>query len=239
MRNNTALNYTVYILVYTVVITSGVFALIDGELSEALSCLTPAGLFLIPTLFKRIFKLEIPASLELFIVLFIYASAFLGEIGGYYDRYKLWDSILHITSGFIGAAVGFSIADMMCRGDSVKFLLTAGFVSVFAVCFSVTVGVVWEVYEFLMDMMIGTDMQKDVLVREISSELLHVSHVKVRSAALNGSRIGGWLDIGLIDTMKDLIVCTLGALIFSAFGYIYVSTHKQKWVTALMLTRKE
>ncbi len=239
MRNNTALNYTVYILVYTVVIASGVFLLLDGELSAALSCLTPAGLFLIPTLFKRIFRVEISPSLELFAILFVYASAFLGEVGGYYDRYKLWDSILHAASGFIGAAVGFSIADLMCRGDSVKFLLAAGFVSLFAICFSVTVGVVWEIYEFLMDMMIGTDMQKDVLVGEISSELIHARHVKVRSAALNGSSIGGWLDIGLIDTMKDLILCTVGAIIFSAFGYIYVSTHKQKWVTALMLTRKE
>ncbi|MBQ8551200.1 MAG: hypothetical protein IJ428_00135 [Clostridia bacterium] len=238
MKKPSALNLTVYIIVRIVVLSNGVLALVDGRIFTALQCLLSLVLFMLPTLLERRFKIELPSTLELIVILFIFASTFLGEVGGYYDRYRLWDTLLHVTSGFLTTAIGFSMIDILNRSEHVKFTLSAGFVALFAFCFSMTIGVVWEFYEFAMDMIFVTDMQKDTIVHEFSSVLLDLPAARVESAVLNGVELDGWLDIGLIDTMKDLLVCAVGAVMFSVFGYIYVKTREQKWITRLMPRKK-
>ena len=93
-----------------------------------------------------------------------------------------------------------------------------------------TVGVVWEFFEFGMDVFVGTDMQKDTVLDVIRSVTLHpegknipVVIDKITEVSVNGDllSVAGYLDIGLYDTMKDLIVNFIGALVFSVFGYFY------------------
>lgn len=239
MKKPSALNITVYIVIRTVVLTSGILALTDGRIFAALQCLLSLLLLMLPTLLERRLQIELPSPLELVVILFIFASTFLGEVGGYYSKYKLWDALLHTVSGFLTTAIGFSMIDILNNSERVKFTLSAGFVALFAFCFSMTVGVLWEFYEFAVDMLFSTDMQKDTLVHEFSSALLGLDNVKVDSAILNGTELDGWLDIGLIDTMKDLIVCGAGALIFSVFGHIYLKTREQKWITRLIPRKNE
>lgn len=238
MRKNSALNITVYIIVRVVVLASGILALADGRIFTALQCLLSLVLFMLPAIIERRFKVEFPSAFEFAVILFIFASTFLGEVGGYYNKYRLWDSILHTTSGFLTTAMGFSLIDILNRSKNVKFSLSAGFVALFAFCFSITVGVVWEFYEFFMDTVFLSDMQKDTLVQEFSSVLIDMHDVKVESAVLNGNELSGWLDIGLVDTMKDLIVCAVGALIFCIFGYLYVKKREQGWIAKFIPSRK-
>ncbi len=238
MKTPSALNITVYIIMRTVVLTSGILALFDGRIFTALQCLLSLILLMLPTLLERRLKIELPSPFELIVILFIFASTFLGEVGGYYSKYKLWDALLHTVSGFLTTAIGFSMIDILNNSERVKFTISAGFVALSAFCFSVTVGVAWEFYEFAMDMFFLTDMQKDTQIYEFSSALLDMHNVRVDSAILNGKELDGWIDIGLIDTMKDLLVCSAGALTFSIFGYIYIKTREQKWITRLIPKKK-
>ena len=142
--------------------------------------------------------------------------------------------MLHTVNGFFMAAIGFSLIDILNNSPRFHISLSPVFVAVVAFCFSMTVGVVWEFFEFGMDMIFSTDMQKDTFVNAISSVSLNpdrlnnaVQVTDIVETALYGfdgelTRVGGYLDIGLIDTMKDMIVNCIGALVFSVIGYFYI-----------------
>ena len=130
------------------------------------------------------------------------------------------------------AAVGFSLVDLINRSQKFSIQLSPLFLAIVAFCFSMTIGVLWEFFEFTMDYFLGTDMQKDFIITQIHSVALNpdklniAESVKVESLLVNGQdwieKLGGYLDIGLTDTMKDLIVNFIGAVVFSVFGYFYV-----------------
>ena len=163
--------------------------------------------------------------------MFIFCSLILGEINHFYLKIPHWDSVLHTVNGFICAAVGFSLCDIINQNTKFKFQLSPFFLAVVAFCFSMTIGVLWEFFEFAMDLLVGFDMQKDTIVDSINSVLISpdgtVESIKgIESVIVNGKELGinGYLDIGLIDTMKDLIVNFIGAVVFSIIGFFYVKS---------------
>ena len=169
-------------------------SLLRGQSRNAALCLLSLVLFLLPEALARILNLALPAVLETVILLFIFSAEILGELGDFYVRFPRWDMLLHSVCGFLSAAVGFSMIDLLNRNSRVQSGLTPLFCAAAAFCFSMTVGVFWEFFEFFMDLVFHTNMQKDTL-------------------------LGPGLDIGLYDTMEDLLVNAAGAAVFSLLGY--------------------
>ena len=187
-------------------------------------------LFSVPKLIEHKLDVSIPVGLESVILLFIFSAEILGEINAFYVKIPLWDTILHTTNGFLMAAIGFALIDVFNRSERFSISMSPYFVAFFAFCFSMTVGVVWEFFEFGMDQIFQLDMQKDWIVPVINSVKINPEganvpvKVVVDSLSVNGEtwNLGGYLDIGLIDTMKDLIVNFVGAVIFSLIGIAYL-----------------
>jgi len=221
------------------VIAAAAAALCSGQLYTAGQCLLTLFLFALPAILERRLSVQLPDTLEVLVILFLFASTFLGEVRGCYGQFPLWDTALHTVSGFLTTAIGISMIDLLNRSERVKFSLTPGFVVLFSVCFSMTSGVVWEFWEFAADMLLHMDMQKDTFVHSFSSALLGGGHITVESASLNGEPLVGWLDIGLIDTMKDLLANAAGALSFALFGWLHLKHRAAGWVTQLMPRRTE
>lgn len=213
-----------------------ILALCFGRYTTAFFCALTLVLFLLPFFIEETFQIELPATMENIILLFIFCSEFLGEIACFYVSFPLWDSILHTVNGFLCAAVGFSLIDLMNRDNRFRSTLSPAFVTVVAFCFSMTVGVLWEFFEFFTDVLFHTDMQKDFLIDMISSVALDETNTNTAIVIGDIARTllydadgnllftieGGFLDVGIIDTMKDLIVNFIGALVFSVIGYFYL-----------------
>ncbi len=193
-------------------------------------------LFMLPSAFERRLHIDLPDTLEVIILLFIYAAEILGEISDYYIEFPFWDTMLHTMNGFLCAAIGFALVDILNREETVSLHLSPFFMAVTAFCFSMTIGVLWEFFEFGMDQWLLFDMQKDTVVNTISTVNLDPGHgttavvVKgIQDVILvldDGTQmplgLGGYLDVGIIDTMKDLFVNFIGAVVFSTIGYFYV-----------------
>lgn len=168
--------------------------------------------------------------------MFIFAAEILGELKCYFITFSHWDSMLHTTTGFLCAATGFALIDILNRNSRIKFQLSPIYVALTAFCFSMTVGVLWEFFEFGMDRLFLMDMQKDTVVQSITSVMLDPTNSNIpvtidgiTSVAVNGQDLGfdGYLDIGLYDTMKDLFVNFVGAVVFSTIGYFYIKHRGQ------------
>ncbi|MDY2836464.1 MAG: hypothetical protein SOT60_00795 [Bilifractor sp.] len=203
-------------------------------------CLLSLILFLLPSFFEEKLKLEIPPLFEGIIYLFIYAAEILGEVNHYYTAIPGWDTMLHTLNGFLCAAIGFSLVDILNR-KSHNLNLSPLYLSIVAFCFSMTIGVIWEFIEFTFDQFFYLDMQKDFIVRTIGSVTLDPTHSQIPVRVSNITRTiietaggktytikGGYLDIGIIDTMKDLIVNFVGAVAFSIIGYFSVKYRDRK-----------
>ena len=200
-------------------------------------CVLTLLLVLLPSFFERRLHIDVPDTLEIIILLFIYAAEILGEIRAYYIAFPYWDTMLHTLNGFLCAAVGFSLVDILNRNTKLStFSLSPAYMALVAFCFSMTVGVLWEFFECAMDQFFLLDMQKDTIVTAISSVKLDptggnvptklreiadviIVHADSSQEALG---LGGYLDIGLLDTMKDLFVNFIGAIVFSIIGYFYI-----------------
>lgn len=191
-------------------------------------------LFAVPGFLGNRLGLDLPPLLRNIVFCFIFAAEILGEISSFFTKVPFWDAMLHTTTGFLMAAVGFSLVDLLNRDEQIPFHLSPFFLAVVAFCFSMTIGVLWEFFEFSADQLLHIDMQKDTVIHTINSVSLDpdglnvVHHVQADSVIINGEdwteTLGGYLDIGLIDTMKDLFVNFIGAVVFSVIGYFYVKT---------------
>ena len=243
--------FAVYIVLRLIVIVSLVFALVRGNFENAVLCVATLLLLLAPSFIEKSFSVELPSVLEIIIMCFAFSHAILGEIGCFYVKVPWWDTMLHTLNGFLCAGVGFSLIDLLNRDKRFRFELSPVYVALVAFCFSMTVGVLWEFFEFGSDMIFKTDMQKDTVIRSITSVALDptksntpVTVDGITSVVVNGRElgVGGYLDIGLIDTMKDLIVNFIGTVVFSIFGFIYIKYRgrKSRVVENFMVTvRKE
>lgn len=208
-------------------------------------CVLALVLFCLPMLIERTLSIDIPPVMEGIIYCFIYAAEILGEINSFYTIIPGWDTMLHTMNGFLVAAVGFSLVDLFNRSERFSVKLSPLFLAIVAFCFSMTVGVLWEFFEFSMDQFFGTDMQKDFIVATINSVSLNpdglnvVMHEPIESLVVNGKDWmtfpGGYLDIGLIDTMKDLMVNFIGAVVFSVIGFFYVKSRGKGKLAASLI----
>ena len=169
-RNKTTL--TVYLVLRGLVIFVMVRALLRGEYESVFLCALSLVLMVLPSIVSRRLKVVLPSTLEIIILLFIFAAEILGEINSFYIRVPQWDTMLHTINGFLCAAIGFCLVDMMNREDRFSFKLSPLYLAIVSFCFSMTVGVLWEFFEFSADHLLGMDMQKDTVVNAIHSVML-------------------------------------------------------------------
>ena len=228
--------FTVYLVLRLIVLATLVSSVIRSEYESAFICLLVLVLFMLPFFIQQNFGIELPSTLEIIILLFIFAAEILGELECYFITFPYWDSMLHTTTGFLCAATGFALIDILNRNSRIKFELSPIYVALAAFCFSMTVGVLWEFFEFGMDRIFHMDMQKDTVVSSITSVMLDPTNKNIpvtidgiTSVTVNGQELGfgGYLDIGLYDTMADLFVNFIGAVVFSTIGYFYIK-HRGK-----------
>ena len=211
------------------------------------TCILTLILFLAPGFVQRKLRIRLPTALEITVLVFIFCAEVLGEIACFYIRYPLWDSMLHTVNGFLFAAFGFCLVDLLNENHSVKFHLSPAFLAVVAFCFSMTIGIFWEFFEFAADRLFALDMQKDTLLTAFRSVRLDETRQNIPVAVqditrtvietADGTRYvtGGYLDIGLTDTMKDLFVNFIGALLFSLPGRIYIRERGKNSIAAAFI----
>ena len=228
----------IYLILRLLVIAAMIEQIVNRNFENVFICILTLFLFTVPSLLERRLHIVLPDTLEIIILIFIFAAEILGEIREYYLIFPIWDTLLHTTHGFLFAAIGFSLVHLLNREDRVPVKLSPFYMAVTAFCFSMTIGVLWEFFEWGMDTIFRTDMQKDTVIMALSTVNLdpggHNVAYQVRNItdtilvfADGTSRsmgLGGYLDIGLIDTMKDLLVNFIGATVFSIIGYVYVKT---------------
>lgn len=227
----------VYFLLRLSVILVMIAQFFNGEFQNVFLCILTLILFMIPSFVEHRLNIDVPDTLEIIILLFIYAAEILGEIRAFYITFPYWDTMLHTLNGFLCAAIGFSLVDILNREERFTLSLSPFFIAVTAFCFSMTIGVLWEFFEFGADRLFLLDMQKDRVINTISTVMLDptggntpVIYKNITDVILVTDQgdislgLGGFLDIGIIDTMKDLLVNFVGAVIFSVIGYFYVKS---------------
>lgn len=156
----------------------------------------------IPLFLGHRFQLEIPSEFQILAVVFTFAALFLGEIRSYYERLWWWDTLLHTSSGLLLGVLGFLLVYVLNENERANIHLRPRFVALFAFVFAVAVGALWEIFEFAMDELFGMNMQKPMLGDPS----------------------------GLTDTMWDLIVDTLGALVISLIGWWYMVRQERSFI---------
>ncbi len=238
--------FMVYVFLRALVILAIVVSCLRGDYENIYVCVLSLILFLVPAFFEKNFGIELPRTLEVIILLFIFAAEILGEMENYYTKFPYWDTMLHTINGFICAAIGFAMTDILNRNERIKFKLSPVFLAVVAFCFSMTIGVLWEFFEFFCDVVMKTDMQKDTVLPAIASTLLDPNGSQksilidnIKTVTVNGKDLGlgGYLDIGLYDTMKDLFVNFIGAVVFSVIGYVYVKKRGKGTIASWFIPR--
>lgn len=241
-------SFMVYFILRILVIVMMVLQLLNRNYENVFLCALTLLLLVIPSLVQITFKVELPTVLEIIILVFIFAAEILGEISEFYLMFPFWDTVLHTMNGFLAAAIGFSLVDLLNRSERTVFSLSPLFMAIVAFCFSMTIGVIWEFFEFGMDQIGGFDMQKDTVIHTISSVMLNPEGRNmpfairgITETAVNGQELGlgGYLDIGLIDTMEDLIVNFIGALVFSVIGFFYVKNRGKGGIVARLVPRRK
>lgn len=211
-------------------------------------CLLTLFLFVIPYAIEKKFKIDIPDFLEIIIFLFIFSAEILGELNSFYTKIPMWDNILHTINGFVMGAIGLSLIELLNSSKDLKIKLSPIFVAIVSFCFSMTIGVCWEFFEYGMDTSFNLDMQKDTIIERIDSvtfdpdNLNKVHSIEIESLEVNGEDwmelYGGYIDVGLIDTMNDLIVNFIGALTFSIIGYFYSRKHDNDKLKRILIVAK-
>ena len=239
LKESSKVSITVYLVLRFLVILCMIREIILGNIWNAILCIFSLFLLVLPIFFQKKFKVELPDALEVLIFLFIFSAEILGEINNFYGLFKNFDTILHTLNGFLCAAIGFSLINLLNEKVD-TFNLSPIFVALVAFCFSMTVGVVWEFYEYAADHILSIDMQKDTIVNSISSVTFDPANYNqvytigpIKKTIILGENdatlyeLDGYLDIGLNDTMQDLFVNFLGAFVFSILGYLYLKHGKK------------
>lgn len=231
--------FLVFLILRALVILTLIRQLFLGEIENAFLCALSLILLLLPSFLELRLAITFPNTLEILIYLFIFSSEILGEINNFYHYIPIWDTMLHTVNGFLCAAVGFSLINLLNeRSDDVH--LSPFYLSLMAFCFSMTIAVLWEFVEYSGDKFLRMDMQKDTIVTTISTVALDETHSNKPVIINNISETillnpsgeelavinGGYLDIGLNDTIKDMFVNFIGAVVFCTFGYYHISDHK-------------
>ena len=250
LKGNDKKSLMVYFILRFLIIVCMIRELFNGNFQNAALCVLSLFLLILPFFLEKKLKVQLPSTLEIIIFVFIFAAEILGEINNFYGAIPYWDTILHTLNGFLCASVGFSLVYLLNeRSKSVH--LSPVFVALVSFCFSMTIGIAWEFFEFGMDQVFHLDMQKDTIVNEIhtvtldpeqSNQVVSIEDISktliLSENGLYSTAIDGYLDIGLKDTMMDLVVNCIGAFIYSVFGYLYIVNHEKYGLAGKFLTRK-
>ena len=242
-----------YIILRTIVILVLIRSIWIGRYDNAIVCVYVLVLYVLPRFVENRMNIEIPSVLEIIIFVFVFLAEVLGEIQAYFLKVSFWDTMLHTTAGFLLAAVGFSLVNLLNRNEKIKFQLSPAYLALVAFCFSMTMGVLWEFFEYGADRLLLLDMQKDTVLSQISTVDLDptLSNTPVVVSGItdmllelsDGSTyrvgLGGYLDIGLYDTMADLFVNFLGAVVFSIIAFFETKSAKRPLTTALALHKRK
>ena len=229
---------TIYLVLRILVVATMVAQFFNGNYENVMLCVLTLVLFMLPSFCERRLHIDLPDTLEVIVLLFIFSAEILGEIQEFYILIPGWDTVLHTLNGFLCAAIGFSIVNILNGDKHTSMHLSPFYMAVTAFCFSMTIGVLWEFFEWGMDNLAGLDMQKDTVLTGFNTVMLdpqgrnvayHVRNVTdtilvFADGSTMSMGLGGYLDIGLMDTMKDLLVNLIGAVVFSFFGYFYVKS---------------
>lgn len=232
-------NMTIYLILRGLVILTLIRQFFLGNWNNVFLCGLTLVLFVLPVIVEKKMNLEVPDALQIIILLFIYSAEILGEINEFYIVIPHWDTILHTLNGFLCAAVGFSTIDILNQKEFFHATMSPIFVALVAFCFSMTIGVMWEFFEFGTDQFLKYDMQKDVITKSISTVKLdpegknnaiivdNIEKTIIETVNKDGKKEeiiieGGYLDLGINDTMQDLIVNFVGAMVFSILGMLYI-----------------
>lgn len=234
--------FAFYTLLRVLVIVTLIRSIMLHNYSSAALCLLSLALFFLPAILQDKMKIEIPGAFQAIIFGFIFAAEILGEVNHFYVRIPGWDTMLHTMNGFLCAAIGFSLVYLLNRGSK-NINLSPFYLTLVAFCFSMTIGVLWEFFEFTMDQFFFVDMQKDFIVQNFGSVTLDPAQMgtSIKVADITDTIIntasgtvytvdGGYLDIGILDTMKDLLVNFAGAVVFSIIGYTTLKNDKSSKV---------
>ena len=241
-------SFVVFSILRIAIIVVMVHQIFLGQYENVYLYLLTLLLLYVPSFLQVQLKVELPALLEIIIYCFIFAAEILGTINSFYEKIPYWDVMLHTLNGFLAAAIGFSLIWLLNRSEKQKIELSPLYLCVVAFCFSMTIGVLWEFLEFGMDAFWGFDHQRDTIINTLHSRLLDSNIfgeekriTEIYDVTVNGQslKLNGYLDIGLIDTMKDLFVNFIGALIFSVFGYFYAKNDENKFIEQFMPKDKE
>ena len=228
----------IYFVLRILVILTLVSQMLNGNYYNAMLCVLTLLLFMIPAFADRKLHIKMPSLLEVIVLSFAFSAEILGEIQNFYGTFRSWDTMLHTINGFMMAAIGFTMIDLLNNDPKFHFTASPAFVAFTAFCFSMTVGVLWEFFEFAMESFFHIDMQRDFIYNTIATtntvinpsganSAVVVENVKsVITGTVNGVpqtfEYDGYLDIGIADTMKDLIVNCIGAVFFSVLGVFYI-----------------
>ncbi len=235
-KRELTINILVYLILRFLVVVCMVEQALKGNWHNVFMCFVTLLLFTVPTIASKTLNVELPKTLEIIVYLFIFSAEILGEIQNFYGTFKHWDTMLHTLNGFLAGAIGFSLIDILNRTEKFHIKMAPSFVALVAFCFSMTIGVLWEFGEFAVDKYLLKDTQKDRIVTKISSVSLNKDkeNIPIVIKDINKTEIysdnnktittieGGYLDLGIIDTMKDLFVNFIGAIVFSILGLLYI-----------------
>lgn len=225
----------VFITLRILIVLTAVLSFLREDYESVFIAVFTFFLLLLPSILSRKLHITLPSTMEIILLCFIFAANILGEINNFYVTVPHWDTVLHTLNGFCFAAIGFALVDMLNRHERISLHLSPLFLSIVAFCFSMTIGVLWEFYEYTADRLLVLDMQKDTVIHEFNTVALDDTYdniaIQVKDIAdviivhSDGSRealgLGGYLDVGMHDTMKDLLVNMIGAILFSVIGYFY------------------
>ena len=234
-------SFIVFYILRLLVIVVLVRQIMLRSYESAFFCILALLLLYVPSWLQVKLCIELPPALEITILCFIFAAEILGEVNAFYVVVPNWDTMLHTINGFLAAAVGFSLILLLNDDERLTFDLSPVFLAIVAFCFSMTIGVLWEFFEFGMDWFFHTDMQKDTVINAIYTVALDTTRSNrvvavrgIQDVVVNGESLGlgGYLDIGLIDTMKDLFVNFIGAAVFSVTGFFYAKSKGRRKTAA-------
>jgi hypothetical protein len=206
-KNNNISNWNKFIsfIVRILLVMSVTTGLLTSNFEVVFLSVMTIWLTFFPNILEKRFGVYLPSSLQIVITIFIFLAQYLGELNNFYERFWWWDIMLHTVSGFVLGIIGFMFVYLLNEKYDTNVNLSPFFIVLFSLCFAITIGVFWEFFEFGMDRGFGHNMQK---FREPGQD-------------------------GLVDTMVDLIVDSLGAIIISIMGFIYIKEKNDLFFTKL------
>ena len=236
--------FIVFLILRILVVISMIRQFMLGNYESVMLCVLTLLLFVVPMVVQVRLNVDFPQVLEVIILLFIYAAEILGEVNSYYTAIPYWDIMLHTLNGFLCGAIGFSLALCLDKDEKVFFRMSPLLIVIVSFSFSMTIGVLWEFFEYAADHILLLDMQKDTVVHTVSSVLMNPMKVQrpwiirnITEMSINGTEmgVGGYVDLGLIDTMEDLFVNFIGALTFSIIGWLALHGKRRERMIAMGL----